>query len=348
MKILALQLKRIGDLILTTGALRALAEARPDAEITLAMHEGGALLFEAIPQLAAGIVFGPGRGWTPWQQALTGRWDAVLDFTGTDRSSLATALARARRRVAFDWARRRAWRGFVYTDFVDSAVREFHTADHYGHLLRPLGVDATSPLQPILRAPAAADAEASRRLREARIDGPFVILHPGTARPEKYWVAERWAAVIRHLREAGLDCVVTGGRDAFELQHLVDIFGFAGGFGLLEPAPAGTGKFLSLAGSNDLLTLAALVARARLVVSCDTAMVHLAAAFQIPQVALFGPTNPFHWRPRHPRALVLSAAQPDAPLVEFTPRQKGAPMDRLSTEAVIRATSCLLDAPFPG
>ena len=76
--------------------------------------------------------------------------------------------------------------------------------------------------------------------------------------------------------------------------------------------------------------------------SCDTAAVHLAAAFQRPQVALFGPTNPFHWRPRHERAAVISAAKPDAPLTNFDPRMKGAPMDRISTAVVCRAIDALL------
>ena len=92
----------------------------------------------------------------------------------------------------------------------------------------------------------------------------------------------------------------------------------------------------------DLLTLAALVERAALVISCDTATVHFAAAFARPQIALFGPTNPFHWRPRHDRALVLSAAQPDGPLTDFTPRMKGAPMEGISTALVIGAIASLI------
>ena len=95
----------------------------------------------------------------------------------------------------------------------------------------------------------------------------------------------------------------------------------------------------------DLLALAALVGRASLVVSCDTAVVHLAAAFQRPQIALFGPTNPFHWRPRHDHALVLSAANPDAPLRDFAPRMKGAPMERISTALVNGAIASLTNPP---
>jgi hypothetical protein len=51
------------------------------------------------------------RGFAPWQQVLTGPWDLCVDFTGTDRSALATALSRARERVTFGWVRRNRMRG---------------------------------------------------------------------------------------------------------------------------------------------------------------------------------------------------------------------------------------------
>ena len=103
----------------------------------------------------------------------------------------------------------------------------------------------------------------------------------------------------------------------------------------------GSNQKAEIAHPADLLALAALIERAALVLSCDTAAVHFAAAFRRPQIALFGPTNPFHWRPRHDRALVLSAAKPDAPLTDFTPRMKGAPMERISTALVIDAIASL-------
>src|SRR5258708_12148375 len=100
MKILALQLKRIGDLVLTTPALRMLRQAWPDVHITLGVMEDTAALLPAIPTAQAGIVFGRRRGFAPWQQVLTGGWDVCLDFTGNDRSSLASAPSRARQRSA--------------------------------------------------------------------------------------------------------------------------------------------------------------------------------------------------------------------------------------------------------
>jgi ADP-heptose:LPS heptosyltransferase len=343
-RILALQLKRIGDLILTTPALGLLRAAHPEAQITLAVQANTSMLLPAIPGLASGIVFGPGRGWTPWQQTLTGPWDAVLDFTGTDRSALAAALSRARRRMTFEWARKRKIRALAYNEFVDSSVRDFHTVDHYAHLLRPLGVEANMALEPHLAAPEKAKAQVATLLADSGFDRPFAIVHPGAARAEKLWATARWAKVINHLRSvAGLDCLLTGGAEAQEMAYVEEVR--AGALRDNDSAEPG-GRLVNFAGKMDLLGLCALVEKAQLIVSGDTAIVHFAAAFRRPQIALFGPTNPFHWRPRQEGAVVLSAAHPEAPLREFEPRMKGAPMDRLSTEVVIRATDSLLQRPI--
>ena len=351
MRILVLQLKRLGDLILSTPALCAIRAANPDANITLAVAPGCASLLTAIGDVDSGIVLGRGRGFAPWQQVLTGPWDWCLDFTGTDRSALATAASRANERLAFAWVQRSKMRALAYTRLADSSVRERHTVDHYLDLVRAAFPDAKGSLDPSLQLPADARTAAETLLREARITGPFVIVHPGTARPEKYWLPERWAEVIAHLR---VPCVLTGGPDAFEREHIAQIRsceeaeGIWGGRKTSEPISnlqsAIRNPQSAIIFPPDLLTLAALIERATLVLSCDTVAVHLAAAFQRPQIALFGPTNPFHWRSRHEHAVVFSAAQPDAPLREFAPRMKGAPMDRISTDAVICATKALLSA----
>jgi len=93
-----------------------------------------------------------------------------------------------------------------------------------------------------------------------------------------------------------------------------------------------------------LLTLTALVAKARLLMTVDSAAMHLAAATQTPQVVLFGPTNPFHWRPRESPVLILQG-ESITPMSEFRPKQAGAAMKEISTEAVINAMDLLLSAP---
>ncbi len=368
MRILALQLKRIGDLVLTTPALAALRAAWPEAHIALAVAPGCAGLLGAVPAISTGVVLGSGRGFRPWQQVLTGPWNVCLDFTGTDRSALAAALSRAKKRVAFDWVRKSKVRALAYNRFVESPVRQRHTVDHYLDLAASIAPVA-GVTGPELRVPETARAEAAEALRACGISGPFAVLHPGTARPEKYWLPERWAQLARHLRERhGLACVITGGSDPYEAAHVERILAeYAGGHGraadlttdftddtdslgapsvssVQSVVPPGD-AIVSLAGKIGLPAFAAVIAQARLCVSCDTGAVHLASAFRTPQVALFGPTNPFHWRPSHERAIVLSAAQPDARLTDFHPRMKGAPMERISTELVIGAIAQLIPTP---
>ena len=311
--------------------MRALRAAWPEAQITLGVMDGTASLLAAIPAVQGGIVFGRGRGWAPWQQALTGGWDLCFDFTGNDRSALATALSHARTRAAFESVRRNRLRALAYNAWSPSKVREVHTAQHYLDLVAQVAPPesvASGDLLPELLLPA------NLRDSPAPATGGYALLHPGTARPEKYWLPERWGAVAAHLRDThGLTTLFTCGPDAFEQAHLQSI-----------PGTEIPGKS-EIRQPKDLIELAALVAGARLVVSCDTGVVHLAAAFRVPQITLYGPINPFHWRPLHDRAIVISAAQPETPLTQFTPRMKAAPMEHLSTAVVIRATDSLLDLP---
>jgi len=261
----------------------------------------------------------------------TSRFDTCLDFTGNDRSAFFALLSKAPRRITYGWVRKSAFRAFCFNTFVESNVREQHTIAHHLDLLRPLGVDAPQTLI-TLHLPADAGEQAAHLLAEAGIDPAcrFAVIHPGTARNEKYWVPERWAAVIDHCQgKLGLPCVVTGGDAEFEQAHMQQI-----------QASVRT-PWRNLSGKLDLLTLAALIQRAALLMSVDSAPVHLGAAFQTPQISLFGVTNPFHWRPLHARSVVLLAGSP-GPLSHFEPRVKARPLSDLSTDDVIGAISSSL------
>ncbi len=350
MRILALQLKRIGDLVLTTPALHALRAA--GHHVTLALTETTAPLLPALgDSVDAALIYRRTGNGALWRGVLTGpRFDTAIDFTGRDRSALLTLGSRAPRRVvARPFLRGSTWRRWVYNEVVDTAVRSRHTVDLYLDHLAALGipVDFTDePASPILRLPAEANARADALLAGAGLPPgqPFVVVHPGTARPEKYWLPERWAEVIRACQgELGLPVVLTGGKnDPFEDEHLARVHAALGDTSrshpascILHPASAAPAALPDFSGRLDLLTLAAVLARAALVLGVDSGPMHLAAAFRRPQVVLFGPTNPFHWRPRHPDARVLRAGGGDAPLQTFPERGPGAPTDAISTRAVI-------------
>jgi ADP-heptose:LPS heptosyltransferase len=110
------------------------------------------------------------------------------------------------------------------------------------------------------------------------------LVHPGAAFPSRRWPADRFAAVARHLAAAGLDVRVTGGPAEVPLAREV-------------AEGAGLGEGAVLAGRTTTLELAAVVAGARVVVSGDTGMAHLATAYRRPSVVLFGPVSPALWGP---------------------------------------------------
>ena len=339
-RILVLQLKRIGDLVLTTPALYALRKA--GAQVTLVLTDETAALLPLLREIVdSALVYERGRGNIAlWWRLLRGRFDATLDFTGRDRSAIMTFLSRARQRIVSRAALRRAprWRQRCYNVTVDTSVRSRHTADLYLDQLVALDLQGVptihaspdgSPAGPVLNLPEGAADRAAQALASSGIDpaDDFVVIHPGSARAEKYWLPERWADVIAFCQgELGRPCVLTGGGDAFEEEHLNRI----------HAALADRGQNCAdLSGRVDLTTLAALLARASLFVGVDSGPAHLAAAWRRPQIVLFGPTNPFHWRPRHREGIVFQGGHGDAPVRVFAGNSSGSDMDQISTRAVI-------------
>src|SRR5205085_6260892 len=101
---------------------------------------------------------------------------------------------------------------------------------------------------------------------------------------------------------------------------------------------------IDLSARLDLLTLAVLISHARLLVTVDSAPMHLATAMKTPQIILFGPTNPFHWRPRSSPAAILFGPSSE-PLHHFHAREPKHPMKQISTAAVIGAIRSMQSAP---
>jgi len=315
MRLLCLQLKRIGDAILTAPALAALREAHPRSRMTLVLHGAAGGLGPAFAAADEVIVYAPGQANLGlWGRIVTGGWAACYDFTGTDRSAVMARMSRADRVLGYrKFVERRAWRVHGYSELSDASVRDLHTVDFHLALTKRPAPAATG-----FALPAAGVAP---------VDGlperEFVVVHPGSARREKFWPPARWAEVIRQL---SLPVVLTGSSDPEEQAHLDE---------LRRALGSQADRVRDLTGRLSLLQLAAVIARARLVLSVDSAAMHLAAMACRPQVALFGPTNPFHWRPRHPGACVLLAG--GEPAESVGPRHAAAPMDVLSTAAVLTA-----------
>ena len=331
-KILLLQLKRIGDLILTTPAIAALRQVHPDAHITLAVSNECAELLPAISRVDRVLIARRNLRDVAMVSSVAGsKFDYCIDFTRNDRSAFLSLLSGARRRIASYRVREQSkTRARVYTDLVSVRVRDMHTTAYNLALLESLGVGAASSSAPQLNLPRTALEQADRVRRDWKITRPYVILHPGSARREKLWETARWAEVIQHFgHNKQFDLVLTSGPSAEEQAHVRQI------------TKRLRRKLIDLSGQTDLLTLGALIAQAHLLVTVDSAPVHFAAATHTPQVILFGPTNPFHWRPMDSPALILQGKS-GLPVTEFAPVRPRLPMSEISTQAVISAMDSLL------
>jgi len=128
------------------------------------------------------------------------------------------------------------------------------------------------------------------------------VVHPGGAHPSRRWPPHRWAAVAEALAGQGHAVVLTGSAGEADLCRAV-------------AAGAGLGPQHVLAGRLDLDELCATVAGARLVLCADTGVGHLATAYAVPSVVLFGPVPPSRWGPPtdRPQHVALGGVSPSDP-----------------------------------
>jgi predicted lipopolysaccharide heptosyltransferase III len=332
MRILLIQLRRLGDLILTTPAILALRDRFPKAHIALAVTADCESLVPAIPAVNKPFICKRGmRNVTLSRELRAGNFNCAIDFTQNDRSGWLAFVSGAPRRIASEqWRRKSKLRARFYNEFVPCAMKDMHTIDYNLALLQPLGISSAS-IEPMLDLPRSSQEAAAKIIEREIGNQPFAIFHPGSTRPEKFWKPDRWAEIIAFAKnQLGLQPLLSSGNSALERALIAEIHSH-----LSVPA-------IDLAGSVDLLTLAALIARARLLVTVDSAPTHLAAAMKTPQVVLFGPTNPFHWHPRTSPAVVLFGGSHSD---DFQRRAPKHPMNQISTKRVIDAMRSVHTAP---
>ena len=312
-RILLVQLKRIGDFILTAPAVAALRQAHPETEIVAVVPQAVVGLAQCMPGLTQVLAW-PGVGTVA--SLVFGEWDLTLDFTGTDRSALLTWLSRAKVCRGYAKFSSDRWRARAYTELCEASVRELHTVDFHLALAGCAKAEGAAMSKPEVDLPALPER--------------FALVHIGTAREEKFWPVDRWLEVIHHLvKEKSLPVVLTGTNAGLERPHLDALRA------RLEV------PVTDLTGQLSLLQTAGVIARSSLALGVDSMAMHLAAMFQRPQVVLFGPTNPHHWRPMQPRAITLASGH-DGLLLTTQPKAKGGPMELISTRQVIDAMDGLL------
>jgi len=317
---LVIKLRHHGDVLLTSPVFTTLKRAAPHAEIDALVYLETAPMLANHPAIAQ--LHTIDRGWKraglvrqiSAERALIGRlrarrYDLIVHLTEHPRGATLTRLLRPRYSVARERSDAGGWwrRTFTHHYRLPRATPR-HAVEANLDALRRLGIYPTPADKPLVLVPDAAAQDAADALLRANALAPhtFVQCHPGSRWLFKCWTADKTAALLDGIVRAGYPVVVTGAPDARERALVAEI--------MAAIAPQTRARVVDATGKLTLDALAALTARARAFVGVDSAPMHIAAAMQVPTVALFGPSGDLEWGPwMVPSRVIVSDAFPCRP-----------------------------------
>jgi ADP-heptose:LPS heptosyltransferase len=294
------RLDNLGDVLMTTPAIRALKEAVPGRKITLLTSKAGSGAGRLVPEIDQVLTFG-----VPWQgsaaagsreavQAMIDTlreqsFDAAVIFTVYSQNPLPTAMLLYQAGVPRIAGYCRENPYGLMTDWLPdpeplSDIR--HEVTRQLELVRALGAPPAGEHFSLHIGPGVTE-RFTGKLRPLGFDPerPFLVLHPGVSEDKRQYPVPYFAEAARQL--------------ARTLDHQILLTGVASEKPLAEEIGRAVGPAaLDLTGLLDLSALAALIQKADLVIANNTGPVHLAAAVGTPVVVLYALTNPQHtpWR----------------------------------------------------
>jgi heptosyltransferase-1 len=345
-RLLIVRLSAMGDVIHTLPAARALREAFPNAMIGWVIEERWAELLCApgTPRRGPRSAQRPLVDWvhavslTAWRKSLftasalqqiakvwndvrAARYDIAVDLQGALRSALLArwsgapvvyGAAQPRESPASLWYTRRVIARGAHVIEQNTSIAEAvaQRKMKVRHVEFPRDVEA--------------ERRISQRLSEAGVRA-FAILNPGAGWGAKRWPAERYGRVARALTAGGIHAILNYGPGEEDLARAA------------EAASEGTATPMNC----SITELIALTRRAKLFIGGDTGPMHLAAALQVPVVAIFGPTDPARNGPYCTRSIVLR--NPASPTTHARNPQPDEAMLKITVDSVVNAARRLLD-----
>lgn len=306
-RILCVRLDHLGDVLMTTPALRALRESAPGRHLTLLASPAGAAIAPYLDDIDDLIVYdapwmNPAPRGTPDDHAAMiarlrdGGFDAAAIFTVYSQNPLPAATLCFQAGIGRRLAHCRENPYSLLTDWVvepepHTGVR--HEVERQLALVEAVGARVSDPKMRI----AVRDEERSAlraRLAAHGIahDECIAVLHPGATASSRRYPGERYARALDMLtRESQCRVLLTGTRDEAALTRAV--------FDAAQPATRA--RLVDLAGAFGLGEFVALLESADLLIANNSGPVHIAAAHGTPVVDLYALTNPQHtpWRTPH-------------------------------------------------
>ena len=293
--LLCIRLDAMGDVLMTTPAIRALKRA--DRQITLLTSKAGAAIAELVPEVDRVISYDP-----PWMKASltrldsqpelamvkllrSSRFDAAVIFTVFSQNPLPAAFLCYLADIPLRLAHCHENPYQLLTDWVldpepSGGIR--HEVRRQLDLVASIGYQLADQ-RLSLQVPDRHFAKVRSLLTALELDigQPWVVIHPGATAMSRRYAATGFTEVARRLiRDANGQVVFTGTESERELVDSICSTVDANAY--------------SLAGCLELADLAALLAIAPLLIANNTGPVHMAAAVGTPVVDLYALTNPQH------------------------------------------------------
>lgn len=326
------RLSSIGDVCHALAVVRALQRHWPGTRFTWVIGHVEAKLVGGVPDIefvqlkkSAGL-----RGLVDVRRALAGRrFDRLLLMQLSFRASLVSALARAGHRLGYPHSRERELHGW----FVRERIPEAPVTHVLDVLMGFAHACGAPPAPPRWELPI---TDAAREYARGVIPDdapPTLVISPCSSHSLRNWRAERYARIAEHaVREHGWRVVLCGGPSPIER---------AMGRAIVADCAV---PVINTIGEDTLVELAAVLERARLLVSPDSGPAHMATAVGTPVLGLYACTDPNRSGPyhslaltvnRHPEAAERFAGKPAAALRWGTKIEKPGVMDLITVDEVI-------------
>jgi ADP-heptose:LPS heptosyltransferase len=314
-----MRLDNIGDVLMTSPALRAIKENLPQARLTLMASPGGVQAATLLPwiddvlpwrvlwQDIGKLNFEPAREWELISTVRDRHFDAAIIFTSFSQTPHPAAYMCYLAGIPLRLGESKEWGGGILTNEVKSAPDEIHQVERNLQLIESVGFEVSDRTLAIL-IPEVARHSVHALLQERGLtaDTPYLLLNPWTSCQSRNYDWKRFAEASRCLAEiTGWPVVVTGvPKDRDRSEPLL---------AALQP------HAIEVIGATNLPELATLIAGARLILTNNTSTMHLADATRTPSVIMFAGTEyESQWQPRHGPSRLLRQPTPCSPCYAFT------------------------------
>lgn len=294
----------IGDMVMAQSLFIALKRDEPDARVDVLAPDWTMPLLAHMPEVSEGLIQPVGRGrlgfatrWSLGRRLGRRRYDRAIVLPNSWKSALPVFAAGIPHRTGYVGELRR---GLLNDARRLDKTRLPRTVDRFVALARPPGMPMAAIEAPRLAVEDDQADEALAGLGMARPDAPVLALCPGA----EYGPAKRWPAA--YFGQAAAAYLRQGWR--------VWLFGSPADSAVAEEVDeAAGGGCTILAGATSLGQAIALLSLAEAVLTNDSGLMHVAAALDRRQVALFGSSSPAMTPPLSAKATVVSLALPCSP-----------------------------------